>query len=295
MNTNYKNQFKTATVAFVLATTFLSSCKKDEKEPEKIIPVRPVTPTSNMYVTDLFEYLPAPGQFINKTPGNIESAQGILGKKGMVSLGSWGGFIVLGFDHTVINQADKEDIIVYGNAMSNFAEPGIIWVMQDENGNGKPDDTWYEVIGSEFAGGDYIRNYEVTFTKPDPITNPVPWKDNKGKTGVIATNIYHKQSYFPAWVQGNTYTLKGSLLSAKNIDMGIPTYITSTPFAWGYADNTPGGDKIDLANAIDKDGKKITLAGIDFIKIQTGVQANMGLLGELSTEVIGVADASLVK
>jgi hypothetical protein len=295
MNINYKNQIKVAIVALFLGTTILSSCKKDENEPEKVIPVRPVTPTSNMYVTDLFEFLPAPGQFINKAPGNMESAQGILGKKGMVSLGSWGGYIVLGFDHTVINQADKEDIIIYNNAMGNFAEPGIVWVMQDENGNGKPDDTWYEIAGSAFNQPGYVRNYEVTYTKPDPITAPINWKDNKGNTGKVETNTYHKQSYYPAWATGNEYTLKGSLLPSTNIDMSNPSFITSAPFAWGYADNTNGGDKIDIANAVDKDGKKLNLKGVDFIKIQTAIQANMGWLGELSTEVLGVADASLVK
>ena len=108
---------------------------------------RPITDESNIYVTTLFEYKPAPGQFINKAPGNHESAEGILGGKGMVTLGAWGGYIVLGFDHTVVN-SDGEDIIIYGNAMNTFSEPGIVHVMQDENGNGRPDDTWYELAGS---------------------------------------------------------------------------------------------------------------------------------------------------
>jgi hypothetical protein len=258
-------------------------------------PTKPVTPESSVYVSQLFEYNPAPGQFINKAPGNLESAQGIIGKKGMVTLGSWGGYIVLGFDHTVMNVAEKEDIIVYGNPSSNFAEPGIIWVMQDENNNGKPDDTWYEVAGSEFGKTGYKRNYSVTYTRPTPDTAPVPWKDSEGNTGVVATNVYHKQSYFPLWVTGNEYTLKGSILPSANINMTNPSYITSAPFAWGYADNLAGGDKIDISNAVDKDGKKVSLAGVDFIKIQTGIQANMGWLGELSTEVLGVADLSLIK
>ncbi|MEQ7801761.1 cell surface protein [Pedobacter sp. ASV1-7] len=257
-------------------------------------PVIPVTPESSMYVTKLFEYNPAPGQFINKVPGNLISAEGILGKKGMVTLGAWGGNIILGFDHTVIN-GEKEDIIVYGNAMGNFAEPGIIWVMQDENNNGKPDDTWYEVAGSEFGKAGYKRNYSVTYTRPTPDTDPIPWKDSDGNTGFVATNTFHKQSYFPLWITGNEYTLTGSILPSSGIDMTNPSYITSAPFAWGYADNTAGGDKIDISNAVDKDGKKVSLKGIDFIKIQTALQANMGWLGELSTEVLGVADLSLVK
>lgn len=259
-------------------------------------PIRHAGPNSNMYVTDLFEFLPAPGQFINKAPGNLQSAEGILGKRtGMVSLGAWGGTIVLGFDHTVMNVPDKEDIVIYGNPQANFAEPAIVWVMQDENANGKPDDTWYEVAGSEFGKAGYLRDYEVTYTRPDPATASIPWKDNKGNTGVVATNTFHRQSYYPEWITANEYTLKGSLLPGSNIDMSVPTYITSMPFNWGYADNTVGGDKIDISNAINKDGHKINLSGVDFVKIQTALQANMGWLGELSTEVTGVADASMIK
>lgn len=259
------------------------------------VPTVPTSPTSNSFVTRLMEYNPAPGQFINKAPGNLVSAQGILGKKGMVTLGAWGGYIVLGFDHTVINEANKDDIIVYGNPMPNFAEPGIIWVMQDENGNGLADDTWYEIAGSEFNKPGYKRNYSVTYKRPVPATADVPWTDSDGKSGVVKTNTFHKQPYFPEWVTGNEYTLTGSLLPSTGIDMTVPTYITSAPFAWGYADNTAGGDKIDIAKAVDKDGKPVALGGIDFIKIQTAIQANMGWLGELSTEVIGVEDLGIAK
>lgn len=259
------------------------------------IPVIPVQPGSNKYVTTLFEYLPAPGQFINTGLGDMEGAKSILGKEGIVSLGSWGGYIVLGFDHTVINKKDAPDIMVVGNPLPNFAEPGIIWVMEDENGNGLPDDTWYEVAGSEFDKPGYVRDYEVTFTRPDPVTADVPWRDNKGNKGVVETNIYHTQPYFPEWIKTSEYTLKGSLLSSRNIDMSNPRYITSAPFDWGYADNTMGGDAIEISNAIDKNGKKVVLKGVDFIKIQTGVQANMGWLGELSTEVLSVYDLNMGK
>ena len=283
-------------MSILIGSLFFAGCKKDSSNPElpQEAPIKPITDESNMYVTELFEFMPAPGQFINKAPGNLASAKGILGGKGMVSLGAWGGYIVLGFDHTVVNN-DGEDIIVYGNAMPTFSEPGIIYVMQDENGNGKPDDTWHEVVGSEFGKEGYIRNYSVTYTRPNPTTGDIPWKDNQGKTGVVATNTFHKQPYFPEWIEEDEYTLTGSILSSKNIDMTNPSYITSAPFEYGYADNTPDGDKIDISNAIDKDGNKVSLKGIDFIKIQTGIQANMGWLGELSTEVIGVADLSLVK
>src|SRR5690606_33774042 len=100
---------------------------------------------------------------INKTPGNLASAEGILGKKGMVTLGAFGGSIVLGFDHIVSNVADADDIIIYGNASATGAEPGTVWVMEDTNGNGKPDDIWYEIKGSEYGKEGYISNYTVTY------------------------------------------------------------------------------------------------------------------------------------
>lgn len=281
----------------ILAVTItLFSCTKDN---DPILPPADETPEEdskiegNAYVTTLFEYKPAPGQFINKASGNHESAEGILGGKGMVSLGAWGGYIVLGFDHTVAN-SDGDDIIIYGNALPTFSEPGIVYVMQDENGNGEPDDTWYELAGSEFDKDGVVRDYAVTYTRPDPATANIPWKDNQGKEGVVETNTFHRQSYYPEWITEDEYTLTGTLLPPTNIDMSNPSYITSSPFEFGYADNTQEGDKIDISNAVDADRNKVKLPGIDFIKIQTGIQANMGWLGELSTEIVGVADLSLL-
>lgn len=258
-------------------------------------PGRPVNPESNAYVTSLIEYKPAPGQFINKAPGNLESANSIVGKKGTVTLGAYGGYIVLGFDHTVVDVTDKEDIIVYGNGSSSSAEPGIVYVMRDDNANGLADDTWYELSGSAFNTEGYERNYSVTYTRPNPVTADVPWRDSKGNTGVVKTNTFHKQAYYPEWITANEYTLTGSLLPSGNINMSNPNFIISSPFPFGYADNTAGSDKLDIKNAINAEGKSVKLYGIDFIKIQTGIQANMGWLGELSTEVTGVADLSLIK
>lgn len=249
------------------------------------------------FVTTLFEYMPAPGQFINKAPGNLASANAILGNKNsMVSLGAWGGYIVLGFDHTVLNK-EGADIQVYGNAFTNFSEPGIVYVMQDENGNGKPDDTWHELKGSAFGTADYKTNYEVTYTRPDSPDKDVPWKDNAGNTGFVKKNPFHKQAYYPEWITGNSYTLKGSWLKSK-VDRTNPSYVISPAYGWGYADdiaNASGGGKVDIANAVDDKGNTKTLKGIDFIKIQTAVLDDGGWLGEVSTEVTGVEDLHFKK
>jgi hypothetical protein len=303
----------------VLGLALLQSCKKDIVEVEKLridtlikhdtitkidtigtpylkAPIRPLTASSNPYITSFFEYMPAPGQFINTGFGTIDEAKLILkNKDNLISLGACGGYVVYGFDHTVLNVANKEDVIVFGNAFNMFAEPGVIWVMADENGNGKPDDTWYELKGSQYGKEGYIRNYSVTYTKPVSDTLDIAWKDNQGNTGFIKRNIYNQQPYWPQWITANEYTLTGTQLPSTNIDDSNPQYITSRAFDFGYADNTLGGDKVDISNAIDKDGKRVRLKGIDFIKVQTGILYDMGWLGEQSTEVFGIADLSIVK
>lgn len=247
---------------------------------------------NSQYVTTLFEFMPAPGQFINKAPGNLVSAQGILGKTGMVSLGAWGGYAVYGFDHSVPNK-EGNDINIMGNALTEWSEPGIVYVMQDDNGNGQPDDTWYELAGSEFGNTEtYMRDYEVTYSRPDASSKDVPWRDNKGNTGFVKKNNFHTQAYYPEWIKADSYTLKGSWLKTK-VDPSRPTYVVSLPYDWGYADNKTeanGGGKVDINNAVDINGKKVNLSAIDFIKIQTGVLADGGWLGEVSTEVTGIED-----
>lgn len=59
------------------------------------------------------------------------------------------GYIIVGFDHSIPNSGNQYDFCVQGNAFDGSSEPGIVWVMQDINGNGLPDDEWYELKGSE--------------------------------------------------------------------------------------------------------------------------------------------------
>ena len=295
MKTNL-HHLKALSIAVLLGATLLASCSKDPKvTPPVTSPIHPVSGTSNAYVTTLFEFNPAPGQFINTGLGDTVAAKATLKTdQGLVSLGAWGGYITVGFDHTVLDKDGQADFVVYGNAFSTFAEPGVIWVMQDTNGNGKPDDTWYEIKGSAFYDAGYTRNYSVTYTRPACDTCSVPWHDNKGKNGVVQTNIFNTQAYFPKG-QTSSYTLTGSLLPSSKINMDNPDFITSGSFDYGYGDNTSGGDKIDIATAMDANGNKVNLKGVDFIKVQTGILANMGWLGEQSTEFCGAADLSLLK
>jgi hypothetical protein len=278
----------------------INACKKDEQQstPPPVVapeaPIRPTTARSNAYVTSFFEYNPAPGQFLNTSLANDSNARTILGNtQGLLTLGGWGGYVVYGFDHTVIDTAGP-DLLVIGNAFAQFAEPGVVWVMQDLNGNGKPDDTWYELAGSETGRPGYIRNYSVTYTRPTPANGSVPWKDNQGDTGSVQTNIFNTGDYYPDNLVADSYTLSGTLLPSTNIDMTDPSYITSASFSYGYCDNSAGGDPVDISMAIDSAGRSVMLKGIDFVKIQTGILYNMGWLGEQSTEVAGIGDISLI-
>ncbi|PTR01129.1 hypothetical protein C8P68_101362 [Mucilaginibacter yixingensis] len=285
-----------ALLAIVLAASLFAACKKDKADDAALSTIRPTTAQSNAYVTQLIEFNPAPGQFVNTTISDTTAATGTLKTiQGLVSLGAWGGYITVGFDHTVMDRDGQADFIVYGNAFASFAEPAVIWVMQDTNGNGKADDTWYEIQGSAYFKPGYIRNYSVTYTRPACDTCSVPWKDNQGKTGVVQTNVFHTQAYYPKGIKSNTVTYTGTLLPSTNINMSNPSFITSASFDYGYGDNSAGGDQIDIATAIDAKGNKANLKGIDFIKVQTGILANMGWLGEQSTEFTGAADLSLLK
>ncbi len=257
--------------------------------------VRPVTATSKAWVSEFFEYNPAPGQFINTSLANDSNARSITGNaEGLLTLGGWGGYVVYGFDHTVIDTAGP-DLQVIGNAFTQFAEPGVVWVMADVNGNGKPDDGWYELAGSEAGRPGYLRNYSVTYFRPTPATGAVSWKDNQGDSGLVLTNIFNTQDYYPDSLTTGSYTLTGTLLPSANIDRSDTSYITSASFAYGYCDNSAGGDPVDISTAIDSLGRSVRLKGIDFIKIQTGILANMGWLGEQSTEVSGIGDLSLIQ
>ena len=64
-------------------------------------------------------------------------------------------------------------------------EPGIIYLMDDTNNNGEPDDVWYEVKGSEFNSNSYRRNYSLTYYRPKSQTDNVTWSDKDGIVGEL--------------------------------------------------------------------------------------------------------------
>lgn len=259
----------------------------------------------------VYEFLPAPGQFVNENCSAATMAEACawaeerLSSNAFVSLGGFGGYIVVGFDHSVRNSG-RYDIAIAGNPFDGASEPGIVYVMQDENGDGLPNDIWYEMKGSEYGKPETDTDYAVTYYRPDAPAQDVPWRDNRGGSGEIEyLEEFHRQDYYyPAWMAESRYTLRGVCLKSRSYDAsGEGTYWVNPSFDWGYADNfstidRPGGTGDNLfriSDAVRFDGEPADLAYIDFVKIQTAVNQQCGWIGEVSTEVFGVKDYNMLK
>ena len=272
------------------------------------------------YINKVYDYYPAPGQFVNVMPSaepgdtkeqvlqRVEDA--IVGKANgsLVSLGAWGGYIVVGFDHGVQNVSGEYDLKIYGNAMSNASEPGVVMVAEDVNENGFPDDPWYELKGSAHELPQTKHNYKVTYYRPaiDHLPQPHPtqnlltdthyirWADSEGNQGYLEKNATHSQDYYPLWQQVDSLTFVGTRLPDNAIDQnGDGTFFAVYPYDWGYADNQPNGKETSCLNldwAVDEEGNPVELTSIHFVKVYTGVLQSIGWTGESSTEIAGMVD-----
>lgn len=256
-------------------------------------------------------------------------------QQGMVNLGAYGGYIVFSFDHTVENKDGRDINILGNafnnkdniNGIEVFAgssEAGIVMVAQDKNKNGKPDDNeWFEIAGSAHGGKkeaffdimklvsadiNFYNDYQITYYKPEKEINGksdkyIRWEDNKGNSGYKSKNEFHSQPYFPQWINDNKLVFKGSRLPQNGFNKNYQNansqpYFTLFRFAYGYVDNASNNDEdaaIDIDWAVDKNGKKANLSGIDFVKVYTGINQENGWLGEASTEITGAEDLHLLK
>jgi hypothetical protein len=305
-----------------------------------VVTVTKETKEYKTYISKVFEFKPAPGQFVNDlpiandgdTPERILSrANTYLAKKNgdLVSLGAFGGYVVFGFDHTIVNVKGKRDFRILGNAFWAEANPnpnstmrggsseaGVIMVAYDKNKNGLPDDQWYEIEGGGHKMPKTIQHYEITYYRPDPNKIPVSggttgtvgfvdmeyilWKDNQGKSGyLVQNNAYnHSLDYWPKWLKDqSSITYKGTRLPDNAVDeSGTGSYFVQYAFLYGYADNAPNNDDdsgIDINWAVDEKGNKVVLPGIDFVKVYNGLNQQAGWLGETSTEIMGATDLHL--
>ncbi len=290
------------------------------------------TLSQSPYISKVYDFLPAPGQFVNKLPKYEEGdthedmiakvEECIVGdKKILISLGSYGGYVVFGFDHPVVNVPGQKDFIIWGNAFwaaanpnpdapkrGGSSEPGIVMVSYDANKNGIPDDEWYELAGSEYNKPETIKNYELTYFRPDenkvkvpmpdePVINDmtyVKWESNQGDDGYVYRNTFHRQSYYPQWVSEDELVFGGTKLADNYVEEGgNGRFYVQYAYDWGYADNAPNDDdaaKLNIEWAVDADGNSVHLPAIHFVKVYTGVNQYCGWLGESSTEISGAED-----
>ena len=260
------------------------------------------------FISAVDEYVPAPGQFVNTMPeataddtpeSMAQKCTACLAndKRQIVTLGAYGGYITFHFDHPVANIEGKCDLLILGNATATSAECGIVMVSQDTNGNGKPDDEWYELSGSADIDsiGKVVYDYEITYT-PSAM-QAIPWTDNKGRAGTIDRVSFHAQEYFPLWIKDNL-TFSGTLLPDNSRDIsGNGSYWVLESMRYGYVDNLPNsdteGNSFNIDWAVDKDRRPVKLTHIDFVRVYTAINKQCGWIGETSTEIAGAEDLHL--
>lgn len=287
--------------------------------------------SQNAYISRVFEYRPAPGQFVNMAPyyepgdtdaSMAQKAEDAIANNalGMISLGSFGGYVVFGFDHEVQNLSGHYDFSVLGNAFYDSAfpdveggssEPGIVLVSHDDNANGLPDDEWYELAGSEYYKATTLHDYSLTYyrtpadhvpvrVKGTPIIDStyIAWQGSDDVSGYVLMNSYHRQDYFPMWISDDELTFTGTLLPPNAIDMSSNgSHYLLQCYGYGYADNHPNADsrsKFNIDWAVDASGSHVHLSGIHFVKVYTAVLQCFGSIGETSTELMGASDLHLL-
>jgi len=215
-------------------------------------------------------YLPAPGQRVNLPLfNNASRALGAVSGGGtaaanndsVVTLGGFGGQIVLGFSQDVRDNPANPmglDAIVfsnsffaYGSEQLHWAELGTIEIMPELNGNGiagdAPGEQWYLIRGSHLGAGSYREQTWDRTAGPQPDgTYPIAagWPDSY-TTGA--------HELHPAYQTG---LYEGSLANPNVLDQDpgndqIEGY-------WGYAGYAPA---LKLG---DRDGDNSTAGPGDF-------------------------------
>lgn len=289
------------------------------------------------FAVRVLEFAPAPGQFVNhpdfSDPGRAlgpPSGGGTSAPNNtsVVSLGGFGGYIVLGFDHTVVDDTLNPfgmDAVVFGNAYwvggnpnRHWAECATIEISVDENGNGLADDPWFLIPGShishplsQFVIEQWDDDIKDEHYPPDdeswiPAGYSGTWETDAfalpvvlfGATVVInptangnSEGIYGYGDYSPTLVLGD---LNGD--GVVDDATRTPGHFYTTPDdprRVGMTTGSGGGDAFDIAWAIDPfTGSAPELYGFDFIRLTSAVDSVSPILGEKSAEIDAVADVA---
>lgn len=243
----------------------------------------------------------------------------------VVSLGGFGGAITLGFDHRVIDDPRNPlglDAIVFGNASyvagnpaRRFAEGGTIEISLDANANGLADDPWFLIVPPYLALAPLsARTWDDNLADPTFPPQELGWVP-PGRSGVWQTWAHELPAFpYAATVLQNPLGLSSPVEGVRAIADHTPTLILGDingdntidqpqaradrfyttpddPFLVGITWGSGGGDAFDIAWAMNPaTGQPANLPGFDFIRITTAIDLVHATLGEMSTEVAGVAD-----
>lgn len=261
----------------------------------EIINPRGVSAGSSKFISKVFEYCPAPGQYGMASYASQANAATLVGQYGSVtSLGMFGGYIIFQFDHSVINW-NGTDFVIRGNAFATANEPAAVMVSYDANGNGLPDDEWYELKGDLYDDENTIADYQITYVKPTEDGALITWTDNQGGSGEIPT-ISSKWSS----ADKDELTFSGRKIyhpTMWNLTCGYgyaDTYTADYTLTVGDDSDTKNTNKFDIDRA---DSPKKLLA-IDFIKVYNAVfqiDEKYPAFGEISPEICGAVSVSLSK
>jgi hypothetical protein len=196
---------------------------------------------------------------------------------------------------------------IKGNAFATWHEPGIVWVQPDNNGNGVPDETWYEHPGTDDDGGSAYKNlvtrrYAIAYFNGSGVLSyneflqtgrDVFWVDGKGRTGQIPGG----------WPHSVMQSKNGPRVPTVDVTDALDSWIIFTGTVlrdngWmgtgSYSDNQWSGKPgyVDCAEsrapvrpAVRADGSPAP-SGAVFVKVQTGVFRYGGIFGDVSTEIV---------
>lgn len=285
-----------------IAAVMLGSCDSDEPKGNEDNSSKTEAPAGYVPVSVL-EYSPAPGQFVNELPlyrdgYGIEdmrkAASEAIDKGEIVSLGGAGGYIVYRLDKYITNRPGR-DFRIIGNAFHTktvdgtvygSSEPGIVYVMEDSNGNGLPDETWYELYGSQSTQRTKATLKYTQETLGNNSYRISVLVDGAPYESWLSAPQFHPHSYFPLWVSEASLSFEAVLLPANAIQMADGQYMQEC--YTGYADSQPNSSAesgLDISAVRDSEGRAVELKRVDFVKVVTGVLQFNGQLGECSTEV----------
>jgi hypothetical protein len=206
----------------------------------------------------------------------------------------WSLGAALGYEVWAIPADYKGSVTITGNGFETWHEPGVVWIQQDENGNGIPDEMWQEVQGSDDKDNHkehILRRHAITYFKSDnsegqvneydQIIRAICWVDARGKMGVIPggwPTVGNEKGI--TGVAGNWITYTGTLLRD------------------GGNTINDGTDRKGMSGYVDvyaNNSQSLTVPNARFVKVQTAYFAYGTSVGDISTEIVsatGLPDQS---